>query len=178
MEWEEIVERRYSVRSYDKSIPVDEDKLERVLQAAVLAPTAANRQPFRVFVIPTAGREEALKAIYPREWFSDAPYVLAVCSIPGEAWVHRNGKNFSDVDAAIVTDHLVLAAAAEGLGTCWVAAFDHDAARRFLKLDSGMEPIAFTPLGYSKGERTTERVRKPLDELVIRFAGTEEEEAK
>jgi len=147
-------------------MPVEKEKLERVLKAAVLAPTAANRQPFRVYVIATKGRVEALKAIYPREWFTEAPYVLAVCSTPNAAWVHRAGKNYSDVDAAIVMDHLVLAATAEGLGTCWVAAFDIEAAHSLLGLDSGLEPIAFTPLGYARGEQP-KRTRKQVDELVV-----------
>ncbi|WP_058304114.1 nitroreductase family protein [Gorillibacterium timonense] len=178
MEWQEIVESRYSVRSYDNSKPVESEKLERVLQAALLAPTAANRQPFRVFVIPTADYKDALQAVYPRDWFIEAPYVLAVCSVPGEAWVHRDGKSYSDVDAAIVMDHLVLAATAEGLGTCWVAAFTIEAARSLLGIDRGMEPIAFTPLGYAAGKRTAERTRKSMEERIIRLGNQTKEAAK
>ena len=95
-----------------------------MLEAGRLAPTAANRQPFRILVIRTAGRKEELARMYHRPWFSQAPLVLGVCSVPAEAWVRRDGKNYADVDAAIVMDHLVLAAASEGLGTCWVGAFD------------------------------------------------------
>ncbi|WP_438432636.1 nitroreductase family protein [Gorillibacterium sp. sgz500922] len=167
MEWKDLIEERYSVRSYEKTAPVEREKLKRVLQAAVLAPTAANRQPFRVYVVPTAGREDELMEVYPREWFAEAPYVLAVCSEPERAWVHRNGKNYCDVDAAIAMDHLVLAATAEGLGTCWVAAFDFEAARRLLGLDSGQEPVAFTPLGYAKSNRPADRPRKSVEEIVV-----------
>jgi nitroreductase len=165
MEFAELIRQRYSVRAY-KSDPVPDAILARVLEAARLAPTAANRQPFRVLVIRTEGRREELARVYHRPWFVEAPLVLGVCCLPAEAWVRRDGKNYADVDAAIVMDHLILAAAAEGLGTCWVGAFDPAAARKFLALPAGVEPVAFTPLGYA-ADQPPERKRKPLAELVL-----------
>ncbi|WP_040950691.1 nitroreductase family protein [Gorillibacterium massiliense] len=168
MQWRDLLEKRYSVRAYDRSVQVEPEKLERVLEAAVLAPTAANRQPFRVLVIPTEGREAELGTIYQRAWFTEAPYLLAVCALPDIAWVRKDGKNYSDVDAAIIMDHLVLAATAEGLGTCWVAAFDHEIARRVLSVEEKLEVIAFTPLGYAKaGATPPSRVRKEASDLII-----------
>lgn len=164
MEFMELAQRRYSVRSY-KPDPVEERKLQQVLEAARLAPTAANRQPLQFLVIRTAGREPELNRIYSRPWFVQAPLVICACGIPAQAWVRQDGKNYSDVDAAIAMDHLVLAATALGLGTCWVAAFDPAAARQVLALPAGTEPVAFTPLGYAKDQPGSKK-RKPINELV------------
>ncbi len=164
MEFSELCAKRYSVRAY-KPDPIEDDKLRQVLEAARLAPTAANRQPFQLIVIRTAGKQAELKRLYHREWFSQAPLIISVCAIPAQAWVHRDGKNYADVDAAIVMDHLILAATNLGLGTCWVAAFDPQVAREMLRLPEGVEPIAFTPLGYP-ADRLGQKERKPLSELV------------
>jgi nitroreductase len=164
MGFSELIRARYSVRAY-KPDPVEEDKLQQVLEAARLAPTAANRQPFRIIVIHTAGREAELKRVYNRGWFVQAPLVLCACGIPAENWVRMDGKNYNDVDVTIAMDHLILAAADIGLGTCWIAAFDPAAAREVLNLPDGVEPVAFTPLGYpADGPRP--KSRKPLESLV------------
>lgn len=123
MDFLNLIQQRYSVRAY-KSDTVENDKLQRVLDAARLAPTAANRQPFQLVVIHTAGRQAELKRLYPRDWFSQAPLLIGICALPATAWTRRDGKNYADVDATIAMDHLILAATELGLGTCWVAAFD------------------------------------------------------
>jgi nitroreductase len=164
MEFIELVRRRYSARSY-KAGPVEDDKLQLVLQAARLAPTAANRQAFRLIVIRTKSRESELLRIYNRPWFVQAPVVICICAIPNEAWVRSDGKNYSDVDAAIVMDHVVLAATDLGLGTCWIGAFDPVAAREVLGIPEQVNPIAFTPLGYPADQPPAKK-RKNLDDLV------------
>jgi nitroreductase len=164
MDFFELSQQRYSVRAY-KPDPVEESKLQQVLEAARLAPTAANRQPFQIIVIHTAGRQAELKRLYHREWFSQAPLVIGMCALPAAAWIRRDGKNYSEIDAAIAMDHLILAAANLGLGTCWVAAFDPVAAREVLQSPDGVEPIAFTPLGYPDDQANPKK-RKSLAELV------------
>jgi len=164
MEFFELIQKRYSVRAYHAR-PVEEEKLQKVLEAANLAPTAANRQPFRLIVIQTKGREKELKRIYSRDWFVQAPFVICMCAVKSEGWVRRDGKNYAEVDATIAMDHLILAAAALGLGTCWVAAFDPQAAREVLGLSDDLEPVAMTPLGYPADSWKPKR-RKPLSELV------------
>jgi nitroreductase len=157
---------RYSVRGYNPD-PVPDDVLQQVLEAARRAPTAANRQPFRLVVIETKGREDELARVYGRRWFTQAPLVIAVVAVPGEAWRRMDDKPYDEVDATIAMDHLILAATALGLGTCWIAAFDPAAAREVLGLPDDVEPIAFTPLGWpDKGAASTDR--RPLDELVKR----------
>lgn len=164
MDFTELIQRRYSVRAY-RADPVDAETLQAVLDAARWAPTAANQQPFRLLVIPTAGREEGLRRIYNRAWFTQAPLVLGICALPARGWVRMDGKPYADVDVAIAMDHLILAATNLGLGTCWIAAFNPAAAREVLELPDGVEPIAFTPLGYP-ADRPGKKTRKPLSDLV------------
>jgi len=164
MELFEVIQKRYSVRSYKRD-PVEESKLQQVLEAARVAPTAANRQPFQFIVIHTAGRETELRRIYNRAWFVQAPVIICACAIPAKAWVRSDSKNYCDVDVAIAMDHLVLAATDVGLGTCWIAAFDPAAARAVLGLPNSVEPIAFTPLGYADDQPGPKK-RKSLMEIV------------
>jgi nitroreductase len=160
----ETIQARGSVRGY-RPDPVDDETLTRLLEAARQAPTAANRQPFRLVVLHTRGREEEIARIYHRPWFAQAPVVIGVVAVPGEAWRRGDGKVFDQVDATIVMDHLVLAAASLGLGTCWVADFDPQAAREILGLPDDVEPVVFTPLGYPAKDPVATS-RRPLAELV------------
>jgi nitroreductase len=164
VEYNELIARRYSVRAYQTK-PVSDEDLQQVLEAARLAPTAANRQPFQIIVIRTEGREEELGRIYGPEWFVQAPIVIAAVGTPAKGWTRHDGKCYNDVDVAIAMDHLILAAANLGLGTCWIGAFNATAAREVLELPDGVEPIAFTPLGYA-ADKPGPKQRKPLDELV------------
>ncbi len=164
MDFRELVARRYSVRAY-KQKDVEEESLNRILEAARLAPTASNLQPFQIIVVRTAGREKELRRIYWRDWFVQAPIVICVCGLPGQAWVRKDGRNYCDIDAAIVMDHMILAATELGLGTCWIAAFDAAVAREVLAIPAGVEPLLFTPLGYAADEPVLKE-RKPLANLV------------
>lgn len=160
----EAIETRCSVRAY-RTDPVSDDDLAKVLEAARLAPTAANRQPFRVVVFHTEGRTADAARIYDRKWIQDAPVLLTVVAVPDEAWVRGDGRLFVDVDVAIVMDHIVLAATALGLGTCWVADFDPAATREILGLPDDVEPVVLTPLGHPDTARKRNS-RRPLEELV------------
>lgn len=164
MEFQELITKRYSVRAY-KPDPVAEETLQKVLDAARLAPTAHNFQPFQLVVLHTAGREEELKRIYERNWLSQAPVIVVVCAVYEGAWLRMDKKNYAEVDATIAMDHLILAATALGLGTCWIAAFNPEELRALLKLPDGVEPIALTPIGYAANQ-PREKNRKPLSELV------------
>ena len=164
MDFLELAKKRYSVRAY-KPDPVEEDKLRNVLEAARLAPTACNLQPFQFIVIHTQGKEADLRRIYSASWFVQAPLVIGVFGIPSDSWRRRDGKNYCDIDVTIAMDHLILAAAELGLGTCWIAAFDPAAAREILGLPDDVEPVAFTPLGYPADEGRAKK-RKSLNEIV------------
>jgi nitroreductase len=165
MDFSELIAKRYSVRAY-RPDQVEDEKLQKVLEAARLAPTACNLQPFQLVVVHTEGRKEELKRIYKANWFSDAPIVICVCAVLSEAWVRSfDSKKHGDVDATIAMDHLILAATELGLGTCWIAAFNPEAAKEVLGLPEGVEPIIFTPLGYP-ADSPREKTRKALSELV------------
>jgi len=162
----ETVSARYSVRAY-RPDAIAEDVLDRVLEAFRAAPTAANRQPIGAILLPTARYGDLLRRVYDKDWFAEQPpLVVAVCADREVGWHRRDGMAYADVDATIAMDHLILAATAEGLGTCWVGAFDPEAAREGLGLPAGVEPIAFTPLGYPADTPRTKR-RKPMEALVF-----------
>lgn len=164
MDFFDVIENRYSVRAYLPD-PVEDDKLNRVLEAGRLAPTAHNNQPFQIIVIHTKGREEELRRIYGRDWFTQPPLVLCVCGLPHQGWVRGyDQRSYLDIDAAIVMDHMILAATALGLGTCWIASFDTNAAVELLGLPEHVVPLLFTPLGYP-ADKPGVRERKPLSEL-------------
>ena len=166
MDFPQLINHRYSVRAY-KPDAVEKEKLDAVLQAARLAPTAANRQPFRLYVIDVAKYKEKLQQLYHREWFVQAPLVVGIAAAHDEAWIRRkDGCNYAEVDATIVFDHLILQAANSGLGTCWIAAFDPDVARDLLDLPVDWTPVAFTPLGYP-ADGPCPKKRKEIDDLVI-----------
>jgi len=165
MDFFELIQNRYSVRAY-RPDPSEDEKLEKLLEAARLAPTAANRQPFQLIVIRTEGRKEELQRIYRREWFAQAPIIICACAVGDEGWVRsEDKKRYRDVDIAIVMDHLILAATALGLGTCWIAAFNPTVAREVLALPANVEPIIFTPVGYP-ADKPEPKERKSLSELV------------
>ncbi|MBX4264457.1 nitroreductase family protein [Clostridium estertheticum] len=165
MEFLDLVEKRYSVRAYKDEV-VEDEKLKKILKAALLAPTAHNKQAFKIVVINTKEHQEELKKIYPSPYFIQAPIVLGIFSIPGESWVRKDGKNYADVDAAIVMDHIVMEATALGLGTCWIANFNSIAASEIIGLGEGYEPIVFTPIGYAE-PKDLKKIRKTLEEIVV-----------
>ena len=164
MEFQELIEQRYSVRAY-KPDDIPSNVIDKILEVARLAPTAANRQSFKLFVIKTDVFKDELKKIYHQEWFIQAPYVIGICGIPEGNWVRRDGKNYTDVDSAIVMDHVILSATDLGLGTCWVGAFDEETAARAIKTPPDVRPVAMIPIG-KPAEKPTSASRIPLDKIV------------
>jgi nitroreductase len=164
MDFYETINLRRSIRAYKKD-PVEDDKLGRVLNAARLAPTAANRQPFTLIVVKDEQVKYKLKDAYSQKWFFTAPVIICACALPDAAWKRNDGKAYVDVDVAIAMDHLILAATAEGLGTCWIAAFKPEVVKDVLNIPDNLEPLILTPLGYPEviPEPT---FRKPLEEMV------------
>ncbi|MFQ5965500.1 MAG: nitroreductase family protein [Candidatus Scalinduaceae bacterium] len=147
MDFYEVIRKRRSTRSY-KSDLVEEDKLLRILNTARLAPSAANKQPILFIVVKDDKTKRKLKDAYSQEWFYTAPIIICACAIPDKAWKRSDGKTYFDVDVAIAMDHLILAASAEGLGTCWIAAFKPKVVKEVLNIPDNLEPLILTPLGY------------------------------
>lgn len=165
----ELAEKRRSVRAY-KADAVPEELMQQVLEAGRLAPSACNKQPWRFIVVRGETGRRALGAAYAREWFWKAPVVIAVCILPKEAWTRSyDGQNYAMVDGALAMDHMTLAAAEMGLGTCWIGAFDPAAAREILNLPDGVEIVGMTPLGFPDVEPSPRvRSRRPLGEIVLK----------
>ena len=160
---------RFSVRSYDPARPVDDDTLRRVLEAGRMAPSAANRQPWKILVVRQKELLKHLHKAYEAPWFADAPVVLVVKGFRDQAWTRRyDGWNSLETDLAILMDHLILAAHAEGLATCWISAFEPEKLSQTPGLQAGEEVFAITPLGYPKAGviATRPKQRKPIDEIV------------
>lgn len=164
MDFYDVIKTRLSVRQYTQE-PVEEDKLTRVLEAARIAPSAGNRQPWRYIVVRDEETKKRLQPAYDKEWFYTAPVIIVAFGDPAITWVRKDGRSFIDVDVTISFDHLVLAAAAEGLGTCWIANFDPKVVSEVLGIPPEFEPLLLTPLGYP-GVTPQPRDRKPLDEII------------
>jgi nitroreductase len=159
------IRKRRSIRLYERK-PVNEEKLNRVIEAGRLAPSADNRQPWRFIVVTDEKIKEKLGAAYDEEWFVSAPVIIVGCAVPKEAWVRMDGQEYWMVDVAIAMQNMILTATELGLGTCWIADFDEEAARKALKLPLGVRVVAMTPLGYPAEQRRPVGNRKPLSEIV------------
>jgi nitroreductase len=162
----ELARNRYSVRSF-LDTPVDDRIVSQLLQVAGCAPSACNNQPWLFIVIRDPAGKARLEAVYSRPWFLRAPVIIAACYDTKLSWRRSDGKDLGEIDTAIAVDHLTLAAAEQGLGTCWVGAFNVKAARLALMLPDHIEPVAFIPLGYP-ASRQPKKSRKPLDQIMHR----------
>jgi nitroreductase len=165
MKFDDLIASRYSVRSFTDQ-KVNRNAILSILEAAHLAPSAANYQPWHFIVVSEPENLAKLHEVYPRNWFKEAPACIVVCSDHSLSWKRKSdGKDFADVDAAIAIDHLVLKATELGLGTCWVCNFDAEMTRKKLQLPNHIEPIALIPLGYTTSEAPA-KSRKPLSEII------------
>lgn len=165
MSFFELARCRYSVREYRQEA-VAEEKIKRILETVNLAPSAVNYQPWHLIVISEEELKAGLYEAYPRAWFKQAPVVIVACGDHSRSWKRRDGKDHCDLDVAIAVDHLTLAAAALGLGTCWVCAFDAAKVHSFLKLPAHLEAVALIPLGYPKSQEPPQKERRDLSEMI------------
>ena len=164
-----MIRVRESIRDYDPQKPVSRETLERILDAGRMAPSACNCQPWEFLVIESPEMLEKMRACYHREWFKDAPHILVVLGLKDKAWVRGfDGYNSIETDLSIVMTHLILAAENEGVGTCWIEAYDPAILRKALELDDNQVVFSITPLGYTRqgfSKRGTKN-RRPLEEIV------------
>lgn len=167
MKFIEIARKRYSVRSYNTQ-KVEKEKLNLILEAAHVAPTGANLQPQHLIVVQEA---EGLQKIGKAANIYGAPCAIIVCSDTEKTWTRPfDGKKLTDIDAAIVTDHMMLQATELDLGTLWVCYFKPDVLKKEFDLPAHLEPINILAIGYSDEKpETPDRhtvTRKPLSETV------------
>lgn len=168
MSFLEIAKKRFSLRNY-KPDAVSEEDLNYVLEAGRVAPSAVNYQPWKFLVIQEKENLEKIHELYHRDWFKQAPVVIIIFADHSQAWKRAEGKDHADIDVAIAADHMTLAAADRGLGTCWICNFDKHKTVDFFNLPEHLEPVVFLPLGHPDAETDTERhtsKRKPMKEIV------------
>ncbi|MBN1181336.1 MAG: nitroreductase family protein [Bacteroidales bacterium] len=169
MEFNKLAKSRYSCRKFS-SRKIDKDTLLQVLEAGRIAPSAVNYQPWHFIVFDEEPYLSGIKECYHREWLRTAPIVILLCSDHNKSWKRSDGKDHADIDIAIATDHMTLAATNLGLATCWVCNFDPVKIMKLLNLPKHIEPIVMLPLGYPEDECDINRhlsKRKPLDEIVF-----------
>lgn len=164
MELKEAIETRKSIRNYQDK-PVPEEKLLRVLEAARLAPSASNRQRWKFIVVREEQRRQELsRAAGGQAHVAQAPIVIAAVATMPE-YVMKCGVPAYAVDLAIAVDHITLAAADQGLGTCWIGAFQAPEVKKLLGIPANVDVVHITPLGYA-AETPDARPRKSLEEIV------------
>lgn len=169
MDFLSLVSNRYSIRGYDSSKKVERETLLRILEAGRMAPSAANRQPWTFVVVQSTEKRQEIVQAYPALWLTEAPVILIVKGRKSEAWNRKSDQYKAiETDLTIAMDHMILAATNEGLGTCWIAAFDEKTLREILKLSEDEVVFAITPLGYPAENRviTRPKSRKALEEIV------------
>lgn len=146
MSFIEIAKMRYSVRKYSDRA-VESEKLEKIIEAAHVAPTAANLQPVKLIVVQS---EEGLNKLGKAANTYDAPIAIIVCADHSKAWIRPfDGKKTTDIDATILTDHMMHEATELGLGTCWVCYFKADIISKEFRLPDNLEPVNILAIGYA-----------------------------
>jgi nitroreductase len=166
MKFSQLINQRRSVRKYNSSI-IEREKLEQVLHAARMAPSAVNFQPWHFIVFTQPGKLDLLHRAYKRDWLKTAPVIILACADHSQSWKRSNdGKDSAYMDVAIAVDHLTLQAAELGLGTCWVCNFDVHRCAEALKLPGYIEPVAMIPIGYPASEEIPPKKRKPPEEVI------------
>ncbi len=169
MDFNKLIENRVSLRDYDPNRPLDNAVLMRILNAGRLAPSAANKQPWKFLVISSKEMLDKVRPCYNKSWFADAPNILILVGDKAKSWIRQSDNyNSIETDLTIAMDHIILSAENEGVGTCWIAAFDYKILRQALTLKENECIFSITPLGYPKkgGNKKIEKRRKSLENIV------------
>ena len=164
MNLQELIKSRYSCRSY-QAASVEPAKLDYIMECVRLAPSAVNKQPWRFRIVSSDEDKAKLQRCYPRTWFYSAPMYIIASLVHDEEWVRSDGKAHGNIDVAIAVEHLCLAAAEQGLGTCWVCNFDALLCKQLFGYDNNEEPCVLIPIGYPADEAKP-KVRKEMNEIL------------
>lgn len=165
MNFLDLVKKRYSVRSYEQR-EIEKEKMDYVMECVRLAPSAVNLQPWKFIILTDKEALDAVKSTYKREWIQTAPCIIVACANHDESWHRRaDNKDHADIDVSIAVEHLCLAAAEQGLGTCWVCNFDAALCRQVMSLPENIEPVALIPIGYPAEAEIPEKKRKSIEEI-------------
>ncbi len=163
----ELMVERYSVRDYSDK-PVEQEKLDKVLESGRIAPTATNAQPQRIYVLKSKESIEKIRSITKMAF--NAPIVMLICADMDVAWKSPfTGASIAETDAAIITCHMMLEAVEQGLGTCWVGYFDPKLVSEAFNIPENQKiynilPIGYVAEGHEPSPRHTDRL--PISETV------------
>ncbi len=163
-----LMASRYSCRKFDPNRKIDLSQFSAVIEAAGIAPSACNRQPWEFLAVSDEKGLEAIAKSYDRDWIKNAPGCIIALANHNQSW-HRpsDGKDHSDIDLSIAIEHICLAATTLGLGTCWVCNFDTDIIRQTYNFPENIEPVALIPIGFpTEGSSVPQKVRKSTDEIL------------
>lgn len=175
MNFDQILENRISVRSFD-SKPVKEEDLISIVEAARLAPSACNSQTWRFIAVTDRGViqmicDEAMRPVIPNRWLKQAPLVIIGCSkldiISNRIGTKVTGIEYYQIDLGIAMEHMVLKATELGLGTCWIGWFDENKIKELLEIPKRIKVSAMLAIGYPKNEIAKKRNRKPIENIMF-----------
>lgn len=162
----ELVKNRKSIRQYT-SQEVEKEKLEYVLESARLAPSAANNQPWQFWIIKNKEVKHLIQQCYPAKWLCEAPIYIVAFSDTSQSWKRSfDKKDHADIDIAIAVEHICLAAAEQGLGTCWVCNFDIHKFTELLNVPENLKPAVIIPIGYTTQTVSRNISRKSNEEII------------
>ncbi len=165
MELYDILVKRRSIRAY-KNKPIPKEKLLKILEAARLAQSATNRQPWRFIIIrDAANRKKIAELCTGNKWAADASVILAGVAVDTN-YRMGNGRPASDIDLSIALTQISLAAVDQSLGTCWIGSFKYDEAMNYLKIPKENILVGFMTLGYPD-ESPSPKSRKPMEEIIF-----------
>lgn len=167
MTFKELSELRYSVRNYTNE-PISKQQLDYILECARLAPSAVNFQPWHFYVVTKPEDCQRICECYKREWIQTAPMFIVCTILHDQAWTRKkDSKPHGNIDIAIAAEHICLAAAEQGLGTCWVCNFDAERCAAILNLGENEEAAVIIPIGHiAPDSAPAPKQRKTMEEIV------------
>lgn len=146
MDFLDLAKSRYSVRKFKTDL-VPDDYVDKILEAAKVAPTACNNQPIKVLVLNSTEAKEKIKKC--TKYHFDAPLIMIVCYDSDLCWNRPfDNKTSGDVDASIITTHMILEAYSLGIGSTWVMYFDPSIVSKEFNLPKNIVPVSIVPMGY------------------------------
>jgi len=169
MELIEAIRTRRSIRKYDSSRDVPKQTIEEILKLALNAPSAGNRQPWRLHAVRNSSLKKVLcEAAFGQTYIEEAPWLICVVTVPeesGSRYGDRGRNLYCIQDTAALITYIMLIAREFGLDTCWIGAFDEEKVNKILSLPVGQRCVAMLPIGYAAEPRRN-RPRKPLREIL------------
>ncbi len=168
MEFLELAKSRYSVR-YFSNKQIENEKLNKILEAAKISPTAANKQPQKIYVLQSQQALQQINTVC--KCIFGAPTVLLIVADEMETWKNPFSTNYNtgDIDCSIVCTHLMLQAWELGIGSCWVGYFDLAQVNKAMKLPDNEKIVAILPIGYPSDNAKPSPMhyaRKDVDQIV------------